>query len=403
MARIVSVLLLGISCVSAFGDDGPLLVFNSAPIKIVCLGDSVTGVYYHTGGRRAYPELLETALRELYPKTDIKVVNAGISGHTTINGLERLDTDVLAHHPQLVTVAFGLNDVTRVTPEMFRANLLEIASRCQAQRCKVVLCTPNAVITTSGRPTEKVEQYCDIIRSVAQEKSLPLCDQYAAQTEIRKKDAWTFRLLLSDEIHPNLTGHKRMAEELVRVISGKTISLDDLPADPTPLDFVDARVRAGKPIRIAVMPPFQSIVIAELKRRHPAATVEVLEWPSGEQTLAMIEQFVRDKIRGWKPDLVVLAIPRSAYGTSSAVEQEPFVRSYTWVMNWSLSYGQKEWDCLVIHPSVVTADRPDARDPLVRKLVAAQDLQLIDREAGDPNSFEQLLQSWFSNVAISDP
>jgi len=25
------------------------------PVKIVCLGDSVTGVYYHTGGRRAYP------------------------------------------------------------------------------------------------------------------------------------------------------------------------------------------------------------------------------------------------------------------------------------------------------------------------------------------------------------
>jgi hypothetical protein len=32
------------------------------PVKIVCLGDSVTGIYYHTGGRRAYPEMLGLAL-----------------------------------------------------------------------------------------------------------------------------------------------------------------------------------------------------------------------------------------------------------------------------------------------------------------------------------------------------
>ena len=72
----------------------PLLTFGEKPVTIVCLGDSVTGVYYHTGGRRAYPEMLEIAIKLAVPKAKVTVINAGISGHTTQNGLERLDRDV---------------------------------------------------------------------------------------------------------------------------------------------------------------------------------------------------------------------------------------------------------------------------------------------------------------------
>src|SRR5688572_16733780 len=35
-----------------------LLEAGERPVKIVCIGDSITGVYYHTGGRRAYPEMV---------------------------------------------------------------------------------------------------------------------------------------------------------------------------------------------------------------------------------------------------------------------------------------------------------------------------------------------------------
>lgn len=44
-----------------------LLRAGNDPVRIVCLGDSVTGVYYHTGGRRAYPEMVQVALKRLYP------------------------------------------------------------------------------------------------------------------------------------------------------------------------------------------------------------------------------------------------------------------------------------------------------------------------------------------------
>src|SRR4051794_39903014 len=34
------------------------LLAAGKPVTIVCFGDSITGVYYHSGGWRAYPEML---------------------------------------------------------------------------------------------------------------------------------------------------------------------------------------------------------------------------------------------------------------------------------------------------------------------------------------------------------
>ncbi|MFO0007714.1 MAG: SGNH/GDSL hydrolase family protein, partial [bacterium] len=79
----------------------------------MCLGDSVTGIYYHTGGRRAWPELLQVGLQRALPGREVAVINAGISGNTVADGLARLQRDVLDHQPQIVTISFGLNDLAR--------------------------------------------------------------------------------------------------------------------------------------------------------------------------------------------------------------------------------------------------------------------------------------------------
>ena len=81
-----------------------LLTEAKEPVRIVCMGDSITGVYYHSGGRRGYPEILGLALQKIYPAANIMVRNAGISGDTTQGGLARLQRDVLTHKPHLVTI-----------------------------------------------------------------------------------------------------------------------------------------------------------------------------------------------------------------------------------------------------------------------------------------------------------
>ena len=373
----------------------PLLDFGAKPLTIVCLGDSVTGVYYHTGGRRAYPEMLEVAIKQAIPNANVKVINAGISGHSTDNGLKRLDSDVLMHKPDLVTISFGLNDMTRMSEEQFGKNLETLVARCRDSKAQVVLCTPNSVITTGGRPIEKLKRYCDVIHQTAQSLKVPVCDQFAAGEAFRAKDAWAFRCILSDEIHPNMDGHKLMAQELCRTITGQETSLAKVgPLQPA-LVKTKAIIDSGKPVKVLAMPPFDALIGPALKQLSPQATVEVTAWPTAGKSLAELERAANQTVRAMKPDLVILAVPA---GLTAASEEE-FFRAYSWLMNWSLSFGHQEWDCLVVHPSVVTPGTPDPRYELIRRLVKAQELTLIDRTTGDAASAEAIFakalqQSW---------
>jgi len=372
----------------------PPLEFGDTPRTIVCLGDSVTGVYYHTGGRRAYPEMLEVAIKKAIPNAHVKVINAGISGQSTTEGLARLDRDVLAHKPDLVTISFGLNDMTRLSEEQYRTNLETLVARCREAKAKVVLCTPNSVITTGGRPIDKLKRYCDVIHTTAKSLDVATCDQFAAGEALRAKDAWAFRCTLSDEIHPNMDGHKRMAEELCRKITGQTVSLTDVGPLLPALVKSRSLVESGKPVKILAMPPLDALIGPAIKEVYPGATVEITPWQTDGKSLAELEDAAKQTVRTTRPDLVVIAVPLSA----TAATDEEFFKSYSWIMNWSLSFGHQEWDCLVVHPSVVQPETPHPRADLVRQLVKAQELILIDRPAGDASSAAAILAKMIKDV-----
>lgn len=364
---------------------------GSAEVTVVCFGDSVTGLYYHTGGRRAYTDMLGIGLQQAGPKARVKTINAGLSGHTTRDALKRIQRDVLAHRPTLVTVMFGLNDMTRVPLDEYRSNLVAIVEQCRAAASEVVLCTPNSVINTASRPAEKLVQYCEAVRLVAREQGVAVCDAYNAFEAVRKRDLLAWRLMMSDEIHPNMAGHKLLAEALTRTITGKTVSLAEVkppsPAIPRTLSFL----KTGKAIKILAMPPFDALIGPALKQLNSQAVLEITAWPTAGQTLVQLEQDAQKRVRQMKPDLVVIAVPRSA----DAASLEQFIRSHSWIMNWSLSFGKQEWDCLVIHPSVFDTGKPDdRRDDLIRRLVKAQDLSLIDRQADDRSSPGEILVTW---------
>ena len=370
----------------------PLLPFQGDPATIVCLGDSVTGVYYHTGGWRAYPEMLQIGLRELFPNAGTTVINAGISGNTTQDGLGRLDRDVLAKNPQLVTISFGLNDMVRVPPDAFRANLEALVNRCRAQGSQVLLCTPNAVIDTAGRPIDKLVTYCDIIRSVGRDLKAPVCDQYQAGTRLKTRAPWTWRLTLSDEIHPNMDGHKRMAEELIQTIAARRVSLEAVPPPRPSLPRTRMLLQRKQPIHVMAMPPYDGLITTALKQIDESATVEVTPWPTEGKSTSTLEQDAKTLVRAQKPDLVILAVPREAADDSD----EQFVHSFSWIMNWSLSFGLQEWDCIVVHPSVTSPEKTGARDELSRHLVVAQHLDLVDRAPKDTATTAELFAKWIA-------
>jgi acyl-CoA thioesterase I len=68
-----------------------------------------------------------------------RVVNAGVSGETSAQGLNRIQS-IIDLHPAVVIVEFGANDGLRGLPvETIRRNLADIVARLQASGARVVL------------------------------------------------------------------------------------------------------------------------------------------------------------------------------------------------------------------------------------------------------------------------
>lgn len=371
-----------------------LLTTGREPVRIVCIGDSITGVYYHTGGLRAYPEMLEIALRRTYPQAQVSVRNAGISGDTTKGALARLDRDVLAHKPHLVTVMFGMNDLVRIPLIEFRKNLKEISARCRQAGAEVLLCTQNSVMETAARPASKLAELTQAIRDVGREESLDVADCFAVYESVRAGDALEWSLLHSDEIHPNMDGHKVFASTIAQTISGKEVSLKDVGPPQPAMQHTLALLKEGKPVKVLAMPPYDHTIGPVLTRLYPNAKVMVTTWPTEGQSLAQLEAAAR-KVRAMAMDLVLIAVPASA----TAKGPQDFHKHYAWIMNWSLSFGPQQWDVVVLPPSTAKPGlSPEERrhEDFARRLIVAQDLHMIVRPGGDTTPLPDLLAAWLT-------
>ena len=74
---------------------------------IVCFGDSVT-FGWNLEYKHSYPAQLEEQLKEKY--ANVKVINSGVGGNTVIDGIKRLERDIINYNPDTVIINFGLND-----------------------------------------------------------------------------------------------------------------------------------------------------------------------------------------------------------------------------------------------------------------------------------------------------
>ncbi len=378
-----------------------------AQVKIVCFGDSVTGVYYHTGARRAWCDLLGVALSRLYPKSHVQMINAGVSGNDTAAALKRMGADVLGLSPQLVVVMFGLNDVVRVPPESFRANLGEIVKRSRDRSAEVILMTPNSIYPDDARrPPSRVAQYAEIVRQVGQQLQVPVADCFRAYEEVRMVSRKGWVRLMSDAIHPNMRGHAVFAEEVAWTLSGRRTSMEEVPPLEPALPRVRSQIQARRPVRVVAMNPYDELIGPALQRAAPGLQVQVTAWDADLKSLADIESQAKEI--GWwrfrgngaekeKPDLVVVAVPASAL----APDDEAFYRSYTWVLNWSLSFGTSGWDCIAILPSVASPELGQggqAAERLALDVIRGQDIPWLQRSRRDATPSQELLARWLASL-----
>jgi lysophospholipase L1-like esterase len=180
-----------------------------------------------------------------------QLINSGVGGENTAEGLARIQADVLDHGPQIVIVEFGLNDV-RYEPEkhipvpQFVENLGRIASAIEEIGALVILTTPNPVINERhpysqavtyydrwGGCNQALEEYVEGVREAGRIIPARVCDVYesfverAIEAEFRGETP-DYRDLLSlqphisfeDGVHPTATGQKLIAQELYKVLLG---------------------------------------------------------------------------------------------------------------------------------------------------------------------------------------
>ncbi|MFW6157175.1 MAG: SGNH/GDSL hydrolase family protein [Armatimonadota bacterium] len=398
MLRIATVgLLLGgvllVSHAADAGDPRPdstvALLEAGESATIVCFGDSITGAYYHTGCRRAWADMLGIALQRLYPDADPRMVNAGISGDTTRDGPGRIEDDVLAHRPDLVVVMFGINDMSHsLTPAEYGSNLSEIIQRCSAIGSEVVLCTP----TFRANYTMQLQQtFRNVVREVAAEHGLAVADMHGSFASLHADAPAAYELVMSDSVHPNMHGHKRIAETAAAAISGREVSLADVAALDLQMRQSLTKKARGEALKAIAMPPYDEMLREALDTLPgPAAKLEVVKFPTSDSVEEM-EQWAEDNVREAKPDFVLIAVLAAADAPSSS----RYIAAHQWVLNFSLDFGPGTWDCVPVLPSVAHPDLTDEqadREALARALISGKDLNGVEREDGDDAAAEEIFK-----------
>lgn len=187
-------------------DEPPAIPVMGPERPILAFGDSLVAGY-GSPGRDAYPSKLEAALRAR--GINARVVNAGISGETTAQGLRRLGEvlDAQPVKPELVIVSLGANDMLQGrSPAEPRANLAQILRILQERQIRVVLL---GMLAAPALGQNYARDFNAIYPTLAQEYGAVLVP-FFLQPLLGKPD-----LVQPDRVHPTALGVEEMVAATV--------------------------------------------------------------------------------------------------------------------------------------------------------------------------------------------
>lgn len=173
---------------------------------LVCFGDSLTAGYGADPGQ-SYPDYLQADLDAR--GYHYRVVNEGVSGNTTKDGVERLD-HILSLKPAVVVVEFGGNDGLRGLPIAdSRANLDKIVTTLQANRIKVALA---GITLPPDYGPDYIKQFNATYTLLAQKHHVPMLPF------LLKGVFGVDGMMQSDQTHATAAGNKIVAENVLPLV-----------------------------------------------------------------------------------------------------------------------------------------------------------------------------------------
>ena len=215
-------------------------------IKVVAFGDSIT---WGTGIKNENKKWTNLVKERLH----IQLINSGVPGDTSSDGLARIKKDVLSHHPDYVIVNFGMNDHYMQNPNHayvsvvnFKKNMLKIIKQIESTKAIPILVTPNKVIEGDsgngdmegkasyyyrrhpskwyaevGGANEQLKKYCDVLKEISVQKQLYLVDMFEESSHY---DLYEFLISeknhkLDDGVHPDEFGAEIYAQKIGNLLA----------------------------------------------------------------------------------------------------------------------------------------------------------------------------------------
>jgi lysophospholipase L1-like esterase len=200
------------------------------PIRIIGFGDSITQGNVEMNG--AWPEELQTKLDNWNAGT-YEVINKGINGNTTANGLDRFESDIISNLPGILIVAFGINDcnhrawakVPRVSIAEYEKNIREF-HRITISKGGCCIFVVNHILQplegsrfknqgNEKNYQENLEEYNSTIRRLSKELNVPAIDfpEYIRENSIDVQS-----LLIEDGVHLSRMGYNLYTEYIFQCL-----------------------------------------------------------------------------------------------------------------------------------------------------------------------------------------
>ena len=191
---------------------------STEPKTIIALGDSITA-WYSLPIEDSYPSQLEVLLQDNW--YNYKLINAWVSGNTSIQLLNRLDLYLEDEEniPDIAIVVIGWNDGLRgQSTEELEANIQKIIEKLQEKNVEVVLWGMQIP------PNNWLRYYLsfkNLYGDVADDTDVALIDFFLEDVATK----WIYNL--PDKIHPNKDWYAIIAENTFEFLKKKKIIQND--------------------------------------------------------------------------------------------------------------------------------------------------------------------------------
>lgn len=188
-------------------------VSSAKTATILVYGDSLSAGYglpQNTG----WVSLLKKQLKT--QNVRFQVINASISGETTLGGLNRIEQVLKRYRPEIVIVELGANDGLRgLSIKSIRSNLEAIVKKCKKYKASILLIGMRLPPNYGKRYTKK---FSAIYQQIAKHHKLRLVP-FLLEGFGDKPDYFQ-----EDKIHPNKAAQEKILNNVWKILHKMIIS-----------------------------------------------------------------------------------------------------------------------------------------------------------------------------------